>query len=161
MKNRRLLISLLLTLLVGGAVFGLCYWVASRVGLATQRHASDDLAWLGREFHLTDGELARIRVLHEGYLPNCQMMCVRIDAKNRELAELLQNSTNLAGAIEQKLAETATLRAECQAQMLRHFQAVAGTMPDLQGRRYLAEMHRLTLGLPDPQEARPGTHHDH
>ena len=161
MKNRRRLGSLLLTLLVGGAVFGLSYWVAARVGLATQRHAADDLAWLGREFQLTDGELARIRVLHEGYLPNCQRMCVRIDAKDRELAELFQNSTNLSEAIERKLGETASLRAECQVQMLRHFQAVAGTMPAQQGRRYLAEMRRLTLGLPDRPEARPAAHHDH
>lgn len=152
MRNLRPLGLLLLALLVGGAIFAACYWMASRTRVATALRSADDLTWLCREFHLTDADLARIRPLHAGYLPKCEEMCARIAAKDRELTEALKGATNITPAVERKLGEVAALRAECQAQMLRHFQDVARTMPDDQGARYLAEMQRLTLGLHLPFE---------
>lgn len=134
-------------LLFGGAMFAVCFWAASRARLASGGRQPDELAWLCHEFHLTDAEVARIRPLHEGYLPKCEAMCVRIAAKNRELADVLKGATNISAEVERKLAEAAALRAECQAQMLRHFQEVARAMPLEQGARFLAEMQRLTLGL--------------
>ena len=54
---------------------------------------------------------------------------------------------------------------ECQTQMLRHFYEVSQAMPPEQGRRYLAEMQRLTLGFHDQFEkamsAGPSAPHDH
>ena len=148
MKKLQAIGRLLGALLVGGVVFVVCYWGASRARLAAGNRAPDELAWLAHEFKLTDAELARIRPLHEAYLPTCEAMCARIAAKNSELAEVLRGATNVPPEAERKLAEAATLRAECQAQMLRHFQEVARAMPPEQGARYLAEMQRLTLGLP-------------
>ena len=58
----------------------------------------------------------------------------------------LTGATNVTAAAEAKLAELGTLRAQCQTQMLRHFVEVSQAMPAEQGRRYLAEMQRLTLG---------------
>ena len=56
-------------------------------------------------------------------------------------------STNAANdAIKQKQVELGNLRAQCQAQMLEHFEEVSRAMPQEQGARYLAEMKRLTLG---------------
>jgi len=49
--------------------------------------------------------------------------------------------------VQQKLTELGELRAQCQAQMLQHFIAVSRAMPPEEGRRYLAEMERLTLGF--------------
>ena len=43
------------------------------------------------------------------------------------------------------LLTVVALRAQCQAQMLRHFMAVSQAMPPEQGRLYLAEMKRITL----------------
>ena len=143
---------LLGALLAGGAVFAVCYWGASRARLAAGNREPDELAWLAHEFKLTDAELARIRPLHEAYLPKCEAMCARIAAKSGELAEVLRGATNVPPEAERKLAEAAALRAECQAQMLRHFQEVARAMPPEQGARYLAEMQRLTLGLPSRLE---------
>lgn len=141
-------IGLLLgALLVGGAMFAVCFWTASRARVAAGSRQTDELAWLCHEFRLTDAEVARIRPLHEGYLPKCAAMCARIAAKNRELADVLKGATNISAEVERKLAEAAAVRAECQAQMLRHFQEVARAMPVGQGARYLAEMQRLTLGL--------------
>ncbi|HEX5400494.1 MAG TPA: hypothetical protein VFY06_15715, partial [Verrucomicrobiae bacterium] len=50
-------------------------------------------------------------------------------------------------AAKTKLIELGELRAQCQAQMLQHFITVSQAMPPEQGRRYLAEMKRLTLGF--------------
>jgi len=50
------------------------------------------------------------------------------------------------------LIELGELRAQCQAQMLERFMEVSRAMPPEQGRRYLAEMKRLTLGFHDEIE---------
>ena len=147
MKKLGPLGSLLLALVVGSAMFALCYWMAARTRVAVAGRSGDDLAWLGREFHLTDADLARLRPLHDGYQPKCEEMCARIATKNRELTAALKRATNVNSEVELKLGEVAALRAECQIQMLHHFQQVARTMPGEQGARYLAEMQRLTLGL--------------
>lgn len=143
--------ALLLGLVVAGVVFCASYWTGGRIQ-ATRGQPADELAWLSHEFQLTDAELTRIRLLHEGYKPQCEAMCARIAEKNRQLKSLVNGATNVSFGIEQKLAEVAALRAECQAQMLRHFQEVARSMPEKQGTRYLAEMQRLTLGLQDHME---------
>ena len=92
-------------------------------------------------------------------------MCAKIAAKKAELETALNGSTNASPAVQQKLAELATLRAQCQAQMLQHFTEVSQTMPPEQGRRYLAEMQRLTLGLHEQTEPSmsksPGEMHGH
>jgi hypothetical protein len=66
---------------------------------------------------------------------------------------------------QEKLAEVAALRAQCQANMLAHFYEVSRAMPAEQGRRYLAEMQRLTLGFHEQIEntmsgtSSPHVHH--
>jgi hypothetical protein len=146
--------ALMLGLLVAGLIFAVSYWTAARFQ-ATRSQPADELDWLCHEFQLTDTEVARIRRLHEGYKPQCEAMCARIAAKNRQLQSLLGGATNVNSEIEHTLAEVAALRAECQAQMLRHFQDVARSMSETQGARYLAEMQRLTLGLKDHQAVGP------
>ena len=144
---RRPLLVLLAALALAASVFTACYFTAARMRANAPVTPADELDWLRTEFRLNDAELARVRVVHNGYQPECAAMCLRIGDKNRELDALLAASTNVTSAVEQKLAEVAALRAECQAQMLRHFHRVSETMPPEQGRRYLAEMRRLTLGL--------------
>ena len=139
-------------LAVAAAVFALGYFAMARVRVPAPTDATDDLAWLRDEFKPSDAEMARIRQLHEGYLPKCGEMCARIAAKNGELREVLAAATNFAPVIDQKLAEAAALRAECQGQMLRHFYEVSHAMPPEQGRRYLEQMKRATLGLHARQE---------
>lgn len=146
---RRPLLVLLAALALAVAVFTACYFTAARLWAPASVGPADELDWLRTEFRLNDAELARVRGLHNGYQPECAAMCVRIGDKNRELDALLTASTNVTSAVEQKLAEVAALRAACQAQMLRHFHQVSETMPPEQGRRYLAEVRRLTLGLGD------------
>jgi hypothetical protein len=107
--------------------------------------------------------MARIRQLHEGYMPQCAEMCARIAAKKQELAETLANGANVTADAQKKLTELGELRAQCQAQMLRHFIAISQVMPPEQGRRYLAEMQRLTLGFHEEIEKSmsPASGHEH
>lgn len=142
MKNPTVIV--MLALAAGVAVFLGSYLVAQQ--LCAKNLTPDDLDWLRREFRLSDAELARVRALHEGYLPKCAEMCRQIAAKKREVESALDGTTNLKPAVEQKLSELGALRAQCQAQMLEHFVQVSQAMPPEQGRRYLAEMQRVTLG---------------
>lgn len=144
---RRPLLILAAMLVAGAAVFFAgqrlaAHWCAQHTGRPT-----DDLAWLRLEFRLNDADLARVRQLHDGYLPKCREFCERIDARQRELQAVLASGTNAPAALEQKLIEIGTLRAQCQAAMLQHFHDVSRVMPPEQGRRYLAEMQRLALGF--------------
>ena len=108
---------------------------------------ADDLSWLREEFRLSDEQMARVRALHQGYLPKCADMCARIAAKKQELGIALAGATNFSPEAEQDLLALGELRARCQAQMLEHFVEVSRAMPPDQGRRYLAEMQQLTLGF--------------
>lgn len=149
---RRPLLLLVVLLLAGAAAFfggqrlG-AHWCGKHMARPT-----DDLDWLRLQFCLSDAELARVRQLHDGYLPKCREFCERIDARKRELRALLASPTNATAAIEQKLIEVGTVRAQCQAAMLHHFREVSQVMPAEPGRRYLAEMQRLTLGFHEEME---------
>jgi hypothetical protein len=158
----RSLVILIGALAVGAAIFGGSYFVAQRTSVMCCQNPADDLNWLRTEFHLSDPEMARIRALHDGYLPGCEERCAVIAKKKRELGMLL-TGTNLTAEAQEKMSEIAALRAQCQAQMLKHFIAVSQAMPPEQGRRYLAEMKRLTLGNHEQiEQAMSGdTGHEH
>jgi len=143
----RSLVILLGVLALSAAIFAGSYFASQRATMMCCATPTDDLSWLRTEFHLSDTEMTRIRELHEGYLPKCAEMCAKIAAKNNELELSLGSGTNLTAEAQAKLAELAGLRAQCQAQMLQHFAVVSQAMPPEQGRRYLAEMKRLTLGF--------------
>lgn len=144
---KRPLLIVVLALAAGVVVLAASYQLAARLCVKQMAAHADDLDWLRQEFRLSEAELARVRVLHDGYLPQCAEMCKAIATKKRELEEALTGTTNITAAAETKLAELGALRARCQTQMLRHFAEVSQTMPPEQGRRYLAEMQRLTLGF--------------
>jgi len=127
-------------LLAAGAYAGL--FLARTV--PSQAEATSELLWLRKEFSLTDEEFARIRELHEGYLPDCAKMCARIAAANRGLQGLVLSTNEVTPEITKKLSEIGNIRQECQARMLKHFYAVSRAMPEEQGRRYLVEMQKLT-----------------
>jgi hypothetical protein len=148
----RPLVILFSALVLGAAIFTGAYFAAQRAAVLCCANPADDLSWLRTEFHLSDAEMTRIRALHEGYLPQCAEICAQIAAKKSELETLLAGGTNITAAAQTKLNEIAALRAQCQAQMLRHFAAVSQAMPPEQGRRYLAEMQRLTLGFHEQTE---------
>ena len=143
--------TLLLTAAIAVAAAAIAYFGAMQL-CARQVAGPDDLAWLKREFRLSDNEMARIRQLHEGYLPKCREMCAKIAAKRSEVDTALAKGE----VPDARMIELATLRAQCQAQMLKHFQDVSRTMAPEQGSRYLAQMQRLTLGFHQTFESSMG-----
>jgi hypothetical protein len=157
----RSLVILLGALALGAGIFAGSYFTAQRATVMCCAKPADDLGWLQMEFHLGDAEMARIRELHDGYLPKCAEMCAKIAAKKDELAAVLGTSTNLTAEAQTKLNEIAALQAQCQAQMLEHFAAVSQAMPPEQGQRYLAEMKRLTLGTNELMEQSMSDHAGH
>ena len=160
---KRPVLLLIAALALASGAFALCFFGGSSLCVWRGAAQTNELAWLQKEFHLGDAEMKRIAVLHGGYKPVCEEMCVRLAAKRRELELALKGSTNVTPDIERKLSEVATLRAECQATMLRHFQEVARSMPAEQGARYLAEMQNVTLGLNGREKQMMGTpaNHEH
>jgi hypothetical protein len=148
-------------LAVGAAVFAGSFYLSRQVCVMRMTNPADDLDWLRQEFHLNDAEMARIRQLHEGYMPQCAEMCARIAAKKLEVERGLTGATNVSPVTEQGLVELAELRARCQGQMLQHFVEVSHAMAPEQGRRYLAEMQRLTLGFHEQIEQSMSDHAGH
>jgi heavy-metal resistance protein len=162
MRKALIILAAGLALAVGGYA-GFCFFsCASNRELL--RGPAPELAWLKKEFNLSDGEYARIMELHAAYLPGCQERCRRIAAKDTELKKLLAQTNVLTPEIERTLNEAAQLKVECQIAMLKHFAAVSETMPPEQGKRYLAWVQEKTFlsdhGMKSTSEAvRPS--HDH
>jgi hypothetical protein len=136
--------------LVGGVLLcalafcGFYYWgTASHRGLLHQQ--TPELAWLQKEFALSDAELARISKLHNAYQPRCMEMCRRIDEQGKTLKALLNSTNAMTPELEAALAESTKLRAECQRNMLNHFFEVSRTMPPAQGKRYLEWISERTF----------------
>jgi hypothetical protein len=148
----RSLVILLGALALGAVIFGGAYRASQRACQLCGGQTADDLAWLQTEFHLSEVEMANVRKLHAGYEPQCMAMCALVAAKKTELAAALAGATNVTAEAQNRLSELHALRAQCQTQMLQHFFEVSRTMPPEQGRRYLAEMEKLTLGFNEPME---------
>jgi hypothetical protein len=142
------------------------------------REAQPELAWLKREFKLTDADYARLVQLHNAYLPQCMERCRLIEEQNQKLHALLAQSTNVTPEVRTVLAQRAQIRADCEAAMLEHFLEVSRTMPPEQGRRYLAwvegqsglcgagmeQRHGATSAQPASAQSDPGassTSHSH
>jgi hypothetical protein len=157
----RSLVILFGVLALGAAIFAGSYFISQRACVSTMTRSADDLSWLRDEFHLSDAEMARVRQLHEGYLPQCATMCARIAAKNAEIQAALGSGTNVTAEAQKKLTELGELRAQCQAQMIQHFVTVSQAMPPEEGRRYLAEMKKLTLGSHEEFEQSMSDHSGH
>jgi len=136
-------------LLFGIAAATLAYGAVYLGTTARERQAmqsdAPELYWLKQEFHLDDAQFQRISRLHEGYLPQCGDTCRKIAEKNAELKDLFNRTNAVTPEVEKKLQEIAKLRAECQANMLRHFYEVSQAMPAEEGRRYLAWVQQKTI----------------
>jgi hypothetical protein len=136
---------LLLGLLLGAAGFSGFYYLGTASSRSLMQEPQPELAWLKQEFKLSDAEFARISQMHAAYLPQCGERCRRIEEQNEKLRQLLARAATVTPEIQRLLAERATTRAECEAEMLKHFLAVSRTMPPEQGRRYLAWVQQQTF----------------
>jgi len=162
---RRTIVILVLGLVAAVAGYSAFYFFGTAGDRELLHGQTPELAWLKREFHLSDSEYERITELHAAYLPACRERCGRIAAKDAELKELLAKANSLSPEVEKKLAEAAQLRVECQTAMLKHFYAVSQTMPPAQGQRYLSWVQQKTFlsdhGMNRTAESASPTHDRH
>ena len=138
-------IILLVGLLLSSVTFAGFYYLGTASCRTMMKDPQPELVWLKKEFKLSDAEFARITKLHEAYLPQCAERCMRIAEQNRKLEQLLGQASSLTPEIQGVLAERAKTRAECEAEMLKHFLEVSRTMPLEQGRRYLQWVEQQTF----------------
>ncbi len=142
---------------LAAAVLGYYFIYASQTAKyrALEQSVAPDLAWLKRQYQLSDTEFHRVSALHNAYVAACAERCRQIDARNAELQKLIAVSTNVTSEIERRLGEAATLRAVCQTEMLKHFFEVSRAMPPGQGKRYLDWVCCQTL-MPQHSSMVPG-----
>lgn len=146
--------SILLLGLLACLITFLCVYYSCTVAHRQMlREAAPELAWLKREFNLSDAEFSRIANLHSAYLPQCQMRCRTIEIQNEKLHQLLATNTAVTPEIESLLAERAKTRAECQSAMLNHFLMVSRAMPPAEGERYLAWVKAQTFARDEAIES--------
>ena len=143
MKKAALILSLGLLLATAG--FSGFYYFGTASCRDMMRGPQPELAWLKKEFKLSDAEFARISQLHAAYMPQCAMRCQRIEEQNQKLKQLSSQATTVTPEIQSLLADRAKMRADCEAEMMKHFQEVSRAMPPEQGRRYLAWVQEQTI----------------
>lgn len=118
--------------------FAFAHHIGTASSRELMRQPQPELAWLKKEFGLTDAEFTRISELHNAYLPKCAARCQVIAEENARLDKLLRGTPAVTPEVETVIARRAKLRSDCEAEMLKHFIEVSHTMPETQGRRYLA-----------------------
>jgi hypothetical protein len=131
--------------LAGLAAFAVCFLIGTASTREVMTQPDPEMAWLKKEFDLGDAEYQRIVKLHQAYLPQCAMRCAQIEEQNEELKRLLAESPGMTDEIQAVMAKRAQMRADCEAEMLRHFLEVSRSMPLEQGKRYLAWVEQQTL----------------
>ena len=137
-------VILLIGLVLSGAAFAGFYYLGTAPCRAIMSEPQPELAWLKKEFKLSDSEYARIVKLHKAYLPQCAQRCMRIAQLNDKLEQLLSKASAVTPEIQAVLADRAKMRADCEAEMLTHFLQVSRMMPPEQGRRYLRWVEQQT-----------------
>ncbi len=142
-------------ILIGGltlAVAGFACAYSLVTAHSPERGSKPELAWLKGEYQLDNEQYTRVCELSTAYYPKCREMCREIDAQNARLKALLAATNAVTPEIKQALAQTAQLRAKCEAMMLNHFYEVSRAMSPNEGQRYLAWVQKETL-VPSPMRA--------
>jgi hypothetical protein len=127
------------------AAFSISYRAGTASSRALMNQPQPELAWLKKEFQLSDADYERTAALHQQYLPRCAERCRAIEAQNEKLRELLAKSPDKTDEIQAVMIARARIRGECEAEMLQHFIQVSRTMPPEQGQRYLAWVEQQTI----------------
>lgn len=106
----------------------------------------DALAWMRRDFALSDDEFTKVCALHDAYLPHCDSMCQRMEAASNHVSSALRASPAMTGEAQTALREYETARAECQRATLQHVLDTAAVMKPEAGRAFVQKVlpHLLT-----------------
>lgn len=132
---------------LGLAVVAYCgvYFARTAEQRSVENHNTPELAWLRKEFNLSDTEFDRISELHSAYLPKCEEMCTLVEEKNGLLRELMESTGEDNEDFQRVVKEAVQIRADCQEMMIQHFYRVSQEMRPGQRARYLEWVMQTTL----------------
>jgi hypothetical protein len=137
---RNLLITLLLSALLGGIAYAaIFYWKKGRID---DLHAhTTAFEWFCEEFEVTGDQRAEIEALHQKYFPECEDHCVHYADTRHTLAVItedpkLDNSPEHEDAA-RRLAE---LKKEADKRFIDFVYQIAGELDQAQSDRYLNRM---------------------
>ena len=130
------------------------------VGGAVHDGASQlpELAWLRREFQLTDEQFAKVSGLHLAYRPTCEALCMRVMTSHEKVQQLVHGGSQVSSELKAALQEHAALHVECQTAMLAHLYQTAACMTSAQARRYLDAMLPQVIEMAMEPGTTPGGH---
>lgn len=159
--NRGLAI-LIAALLAGIAAFVVtrerCASMMQQLTLTRDGHTQlPELAWLRREFQLTDEQFAKVAALHAAYRPTCETLCTKIQAATDQVKRVAGPATQVTPGLQAALQQHSAVTLECQTAMLTHLYETAACMSPAQARRYLDEMLPQVINMAaPPAHASPG-----
>lgn len=116
----------------------LCYQMSSAPALHAAVKNGDAMEWLRTDFHLTDGQFAEIKKLHDDYAPSCEEHCRLIQEATmaRDAIAATRGSDPAAVATAERTLQE--LRLTCETAIAAHVRKVAAAMSPADGQRYLA-----------------------
>lgn len=130
---RYLLWTVALALIASAAAFVVFYSLHDDPALRRAAREGDAMAWLRREFRLTDSQFAAVQALHDDYAVECSDHCATITAARQRSAPA---------------PEIAALERICVDAMTAHFRRAAALISPEQGERYLATVMPRIAGHP-------------
>jgi hypothetical protein len=152
-KTRLLLVVvgiLFSTIAAGLGAFWLCTFFGTIEMRSVSAGRDAELAWLRREFHLSDTQYQRIASLHTAYSEKCDLMCQRIMNANAALDSAISRNKQVTPEIQQAFSDVTQVQQDCQQAMLAHVYEVSAQMDPSSGQRYLEMMKQKIMrpGLP-------------
>lgn len=146
-------------ILVIALVLGACTFFCSRYWLHDNRMTSampqeresllPELEWIRHQLQLNEAQFEKVKSLHLAYRPKCQDLCMRAEAAETALKEVLLDPQKDATAA---LKSRANLQVECQQAMLAHVRETAACMTAEQAKQYLGTLLPHVLGLKLPRD---------
>jgi hypothetical protein len=100
----------------------------------------DALAWMRRNYSLSEEEFSKVCALHDSYLPKCDQMCQRMAAATKHLSEALKVSPTMTDEAKAALDEYERAQAMCQQATLQHLLDTAATMKPDAGRAFVQDV---------------------
>lgn len=98
------------------------------------------LAWMRKDFALSDEEFVKVCALHDAYLPQCDAMCERIKHARERVIASLHDQQRMNPETETALRDYEAARAECQRDSLKHVLDTAAVMKPEAGRAFVQKV---------------------
>ena len=101
---------------------------------------TDALAWMQRDYALSDDEFVKVCDLHDAYLPKCDAMCQQMAAATARLTEALKVNPTMNDEAQAALRDYEAARAGCQRDTLQHVLDTAAVMKPQAGRAFVQKV---------------------